>query len=77
VTIIQSLCGILLILTVFGAAVLYGYSWNNCGEIEEDGTECILNPSEGPDYGISAGLFAIPCALYLVMVCFVCCGRTK
>jgi hypothetical protein len=71
VSILKALFGALLILSVFAAAILYGYSWNNCEEIEEDNVECILDPSKGLSIPVIACFVAIPVCFNAVMCCWL------
>lgn len=61
VTILRALLGGALWITVYGSAILYGYTWNNCREPEDPETEeCILDPSKGANVGAIVGFIATP-----------------
>jgi len=60
VSFLQWLLGSLLVLSVIGSAILFGYTWNNCKEIAEEATECILDPSKGPEASIMIGFALVP-----------------
>ncbi|KAL3905158.1 MAG: hypothetical protein SGILL_009790, partial [Bacillariaceae sp.] len=71
VTILKVLLGVLLLISVFGAAIMYGYTWNNCEEVQNEDEVCILGPSQGPNIPVMVGFAAIPVVFNAATYCWL------
>lgn len=61
--------GFFFLLSVFGAAILTGITWNNC---EDDDTECANFDTDLPSTGLLVGLVLIPTVVCGVAMCWTC-----
>jgi hypothetical protein len=71
ITILRSLLAGALWITVYGSAVLYGYTWNNCQAPEDDNQECIFDPSDGANVGVIIGYVLVPIVFSGVAYCWL------
>ncbi|KAG7362808.1 hypothetical protein IV203_026168 [Nitzschia inconspicua] len=72
VTILRYVVAGALWVAVYGSAVLYGYTWNNCREPEDpDEEECIFDPSDGANIAAIIGLIAVPVFVTATTYCWL------